>query len=164
MDSPVAASQKPARKPRSWAYVLGGLSAALLIVTAVIGVLVAQDKIWIHMIPRGQVVASYAGTLGMNHIDVYQDGKRVCVDTYSQSEFDRPEQYCFQVETPITKDDISVTWLHYFGPRHTVEPQSKYAAVAEVKIKSGDKTVFEKPISFVEKGIAVLEKVMKSPG
>ncbi|OKL48317.1 hypothetical protein BSR28_01015 [Boudabousia liubingyangii] len=150
--TPEGSQLRPAAKAQPWLKVLIGISLLVLVVSLAFGIRIKPANTAVHVVPPGQLVASYrGGAQEMNSVDVYQSVGQVCVDTYSKSQFDIPDLYCFQTDKVINKSDITVTWLRYFGPNFTVESQSDEALVVGVKIQSGGVVLLDKYFSFVEK-------------
>lgn len=94
-------------------------------------------------------------------VEVYQDKDNVIiVHSKSNSEFFKPIQYKLKFDTNITKDDIDIEWTIGMGnPTPTEDDQ---LCIAYVSISEKGKVVSKRKISFVNKGIEIIEETLNN--
>lgn len=92
-------------------------------------------------------------------VEVYQDKDNVIVvNSKSNSEFFKPLQYKLKFDTSITKDDINIEWTTLTGnPTSTEDDQ---VGIAYVSISENGKVLSKRKISFINKGIEIIEDTL----
>lgn len=93
-------------------------------------------------------------------VEVYQDKDNVIiVHSKSNSEFFKPIQYKLKFDTNITKDDIDIEWTTGMG--NSTPTEDNQLCIAYVSISEKGKVVSKRKISFVNKGIEIIEETLK---
>lgn len=94
-------------------------------------------------------------------VEVYQDkDNTILVHSKSNSEFFKPLQYKLKFDTNITKDDIDIEWTTAMGnPTSTEDDQLR---IAYVSVSEKGKVVSKRKISFVNKGIEIIEETLNN--
>lgn len=99
----------------------------------------------IHVPPLAKLVVSESSGYpdGLNHVDVYQRGKTVWIDTYQLpgGGLDVPHLFKIHVEKPITQDDVSIIWTDGETLDPQQDPHNQF--VEHITITSQGKVVFE---------------------
>ncbi|MBV7362841.1 hypothetical protein KRX54_00090 [Actinomycetaceae bacterium TAE3-ERU4] len=62
-----------------------------------------------HPPREGRLVVAFAST-NDDHVDFYQNGNQVCVDSYSANPLDRPEFFCHAYEGKLAADNVLLDW------------------------------------------------------
>lgn len=92
-------------------------------------------------------------------VEVYQDKDNVIwVNSKSNSEFFKPLQYEFELDTNITKEDVDIEWTTLMGnPTSTKDDQ---LGIAYVSISENGELVSKRKISFVNRAIEIIEDTL----
>ncbi|MGO5443477.1 hypothetical protein ACTQXY_08135 [Faecalimonas sp. LCP19S3_D12] len=93
-------------------------------------------------------------------IEIYQDeNNRILVNAKSNSNFFEPLQYEIEFNTSISKSDVDIEWTTLMGnPTPTADDQ---LGIAYVSILEKGKDLNEIKISFVNRGIEIIEDTLE---
>lgn len=93
-------------------------------------------------------------------IEIYQDeNNKILVNAKSNSNFFEPLQYEIEFNTSISKSDVDIQWTTLMGnPTPTANDQ---LGIAYVSILEKGKNLNEIKISFVNRGIEVIEDTLE---
>ncbi|MFP7696435.1 hypothetical protein [Trueperella sp. LYQ143] len=102
----------------------------------------------------------YSVTSGVNTVDVYQYDDEVCVDTYSTSEADIPDQICSPMSRKLNPSDVTLRWFTLNGDEEEVEAGHPNTTSVHILIKDGEKVILDHKESFVERFVEALNEAM----
>ena len=92
-------------------------------------------------------------------VEVYQDkDNAILVNSKSNSEFFKPLQYEFELDTNITKEDIDIEWTTLMG--NPISTKDDQLGIAYVSISENGELVSKRKISFINGAIEIIEDTL----
>ncbi|WP_172119289.1 hypothetical protein [Actinomyces faecalis] len=98
----------------------------------------------VHIRPFGTLVASQTSGFptALNHVDVYQQGSTVWIDSYQSPSngADDPHLYKVNVDAPLHADDVDVQWTDGKSATTQADPSTQF--FAHITITFDGKVIF----------------------
>ncbi len=93
-------------------------------------------------------------------VEIYQDeDNMILVKSKSNSEFFEPLQYEFEFDTSVTKSNVDIEWTTLMG--NSTPTENDQLSIAYVSISENGKDLSTIKISFVNRGIEIIEDTLE---